>query len=341
MAHAELESAEDWEKAAKSVLSEASWEYISGGEADTIQRNRAAFARWAFRPRVLRDVSSISLDCEAFGRRCAAPLYLSSLAKGRLVSPDGEACFVRAARRLDVAFLAPMVSSLPLEQIAAQGEGLVFQLYLFTDEEESFAALARAIELKASAVVITVDANAPRKGSFHRATTQATGVFPSPKLDWRKLLELRRRMPSDLPWYLKGVQCAEDALQAAAVGVTGIIVSNHGGRACGDAIGSLEALEEVCCALRRAGLEVEVYFDSGLRSGRDVLKALCLGARAVGLGRPYYWAAAVDGDRGIVALVEMLSAELHHAMAQIGAPSLKALGPHFLRPVPAVPAPAL
>ncbi|CAJ1442434.1 unnamed protein product [Effrenium voratum] len=159
--------------------------------------------------------------------------------------------------------------------------------------------------LKASAVVITVDANAPRKGSFHRATTQATGVFPSPKLDWRKLLELRRRMPSDLPWYLKGVQCAEDALQAATVGVTGIIVSNHGGRACGDAIGSLEATcHDVpsrvakCRATQTQSKPVEVYFDSGLRSGRDVLKALCLGARAVGLGRPYYWAAAVDGDRG-------------------------------------------
>jgi len=110
-------------------------------------------------------------------------------------------------------------------------------------------------------------------------------------------------VPPGVPLYLKGVQQAEDALAAARLGVRGIVVSNHGGRCCGGARAALASLEEVSAALREEGLDVELYYDGGVRSGRDALKALCLGARGVGLGRPYYWAASAYGEEGVVALL--------------------------------------
>eukprot|EP00438_Fugacium_kawagutii_P030211 Skav209849 [mRNA] locus=scaffold980:56695:62829:- [translate_table: standard] len=114
--------------------------------------------------------------------------------------------------------------------------------------------LQLALSLGVSALVVTVDANAPRHGALHRATAGATGVFPSPSFDWEKLKEMMKDFPAEVPVYLKGIQSAEDALQAVALGVRGIVVSNHGGRACGNAIGALEALQEVAEALRGAGV---------------------------------------------------------------------------------------
>mmetsp|Transcript_53465 Transcript_53465/g.124528 ORF Transcript_53465/g.124528 Transcript_53465/m.124528 type:complete len:355 (+) Transcript_53465:29-1093(+) len=334
----DLENCADYEREAQKCLPTSSWDYISGGEEDTIQRNVEAFKDFMLRPRILRDVSTVSTECTIFGQRCATPIYLSSLAKGGLVAAAGEATFVKAATRLSTQFIVPSISSVPLKEVwlAAAQPDLAFQFYLLGDEETSMERLQEAVTLGASSIIVTVDANAPRRGALFRSTAGATGVFPSPRLSWARLAELRAGLPPGMPVYLKGVQTAEDALAAASVGVAGIIVSNHGGRVCGDSIAALHALEEVAAALRQAGClssaggRVELYFDSGVRSGRDVLKALCLGAQAVGIGRPYYWAAACHGEDGVVALVEMLTAELQHAMAQSGAAALDMLGPSSL-----------
>jgi len=339
---ADFESCSEYEEEAKRSLSESSWDYIAGGESDTIQRNLDAFKSFALRPRILRDVSRISVDCRIFGKRCATPLYLSSLAKGGLVSSGGEATFVRAAARCGTRFIVPSISSVPLRDVWAASEScdLAFQFYLLGDEVSSIERLQEAISLGASAIVVTVDANAPRKGALFRATAGATGVFPSPRLSWSRLAELKATLPRGMPMYLKGVQTAEDALEAVALDVAGIIVSNHGGRACADSMAALHCLEDVASALRAAAVlgKIELYFDSGVRSGRDALKALCLGATAVGIGRPYYWAAACHGEDGIVALLQMLTSELQHAMAQIGTSTLDVLSPDSLCRV--VPAPS-
>eukprot|EP00931_Biecheleriopsis_adriatica_P050893 TRINITY_DN29493_c0_g1_i1.p1 TRINITY_DN29493_c0_g1~~TRINITY_DN29493_c0_g1_i1.p1 ORF type:complete len:267 (+),score=45.50 TRINITY_DN29493_c0_g1_i1:62-862(+) len=246
--------------------------------------------------------------------------------------------FSKAAAEANSAYLVPSVASLELSDIwsaAAPGQALPFQYYLLGDEAESCERLRQALASGASAVVVTVDANAPRQGSFRQSTAvAAAGVFPSPRLSWAKLAEIRKLIPAHLPLYLKGIQTAEDALLAVSVGVKGLVVSNHGGRCCGSAWPALAALEDVAGALRREGLlapgGVELYFDSGVRSGRDALKALCLGAKGIGLGRPYYWAAACHGQRGIVALLQLLQEELCHAMAQVGAPTLQSLCPAML-----------
>ena len=126
---------EDFERAAQESLPAASWEYIAGGEEDTIGRNREAFGAWLLRPRVLRDVSWVDLGCELFGRRCGTPIYLSSLAKGRLVAKEGEVTFaarlevkerergvvlvaeMRAAERMKSCFIVPTIHSAPLEEV--------------------------------------------------------------------------------------------------------------------------------------------------------------------------------------------------------------------------------
>eukprot|EP00933_Yihiella_yeosuensis_P003696 TRINITY_DN10686_c0_g1_i6.p1 TRINITY_DN10686_c0_g1~~TRINITY_DN10686_c0_g1_i6.p1 ORF type:complete len:368 (+),score=75.48 TRINITY_DN10686_c0_g1_i6:71-1174(+) len=332
----ELRSCADFEAAARRCLPEASWEYISGGEADTIVRNESDFASFLIRPRILVDVSEIDTRCSLFGSPCASPFYLSSVAKGGLVERvEGERAFVRAAAKAGTTYLVPNVSSRPLKDIwtaAAVSQRLPYQAYLLTDEEESFERLKEAIQLGASAVVVTVDANAPRGESFRRSTQASTGVMPSPLLSWSRLAEITDLLPPGMPLYLKGIQTGEDALKAVQLGVKGIIVSNHGGRACADAWSALSALEDVSQTLREHDAldTIEVLFDSGVRSGRDALKALCLGAQGIGLGRPYYWASACYGEEGIVALLRLLAQELHFAMAQAGAPTFSALTPSLL-----------
>jgi len=288
-------------------------------------------------------VSVIDTSCTLFGQACKTPFYLSSVAKGRLVTKEGEKAFARSAAKAKTTYLVPSVSSTPLKDVwgaAAEGQHLPFQFYLLNDEKHSFEALREALALGASAVVVTVDANAPRMGAFRASTAGSTGgLFPSPSLTWRRLAEIRSLLPAHIPLYLKGVQTAEDAVQAAQMGVQGIIVSNHGGRCCGDSSGCLSALEDVSIGLRAAGWlgdgstpsrTLELFYDSGVRSGRDALKALCLGAQGIGLGRPYYWAAACNGEDGIVFLLDMLTAELQHAMAQAGANTLGMLQPSLL-----------
>ena len=148
----------------------------------------------------------------------------------------GLACSLCCHALSESRFIVPSISSVPLRDVWAASEScdLAFQFYLLGDEASSIERLHEAIALGASAIVVTVDANAPRKGALFRATAGATGVFPSPRLSWSRLAELKAMLPRGMPMYLKGVQTAEDALKAVAADVAGIIVSNHGGRVCGD-----------------------------------------------------------------------------------------------------------
>lgn len=332
----EVQSLAAFAPLAKLKLPKPSWEYISGGEADTMERNEAAFGSFCIRPRILTDVTTITTKCNLLGRPCSAPLYLSSIAKGGMVSgTEGEAAFVRASVRAEIPFIVPSLSSAPYEKVwaaAPPGQSLPFQFYMLGDEGDSIERLQEALRRGVNAVVVTVDANAPRSGAFRAVTGSLAGAFPSTALTWERLADVKKLLPVDMPLYLKGVQTAEDALTAARIGVQGMIVSNHGGRCCGDARSSLAALEEVAGALREEGLldTLELLFDGGVRTGRDVLKALCLGANGVGIGRPYYWACGSYGEDGIVAMVDVLSAELRHAMSQAGRPTLESLCPEVL-----------
>lgn len=330
-----IQACSDFEQVARTVTPAYAWDYIEGGEKDTISLNEAAFETLLIRPHVLADVSSIDLRCSVLGSPCQAPLYLTSIAKGGLVSQEGEHAFVRAAHRFGVPYIVPTISTTPHEDIfgaAALGQGLPYQFYLLGDNEDSIVKLKTAMRCGCTAVVITVDNNAPRKGALFASTQATSNVFPDPTFTWGRLEEVMALLPPGLPVYFKGIQTAEDAIRAVQKGARGIVVSNHGGRACGGCRSALASLEEVTACLRAKRLlgTIEILFDGGVRCGLDVFKALCLGATGVGVGRPYYWASAAFGEDGVVAALGLLSSELRHTMAQAGAPKLAGLSPLML-----------
>ena len=190
----EVGSCEEFEEAARLSLGEVARDYIFGGEADTIEHNRGHFASLQLRPRVLMDVSAVDTSCSLFGAPCRVPFYLSSVAQGKLVSSSGEATFVRAAAKGSAAYIVPFFSSVSYDEVwgaAAPGQRLPFQLYLVADEPETFRRLRLALDHGASAVVVTVDANAPRQGAFANSTMSTVGAFPSPKLTWARLEDRR------------------------------------------------------------------------------------------------------------------------------------------------------
>src|SRR6476469_2697227 len=157
------------------------------------------------------------------------------------------------------------------------------------------------------------------------ATGHFLGVQANPALSWDDLGWLRAQ--TELPIVIKGIQHPDDAREAAQRGIDGIVVSNHGGRQIDGAVGSLDALPAIAEAV---GGELAVLFDSGVRSGSDVLKALALGADAVCLGRPYLWGLALDGQAGVETVLKMVLAELDLTMALCGLTRPEEIGPGLL-----------
>ncbi len=331
------------EAAAARVLPAAVWAYVQAGAGaeDAMRANHDAFRRRTLRPRALTDVRSLDLSSRMLEDRLAAPLFVCPMARQGLVHPDAELATHRAASDAGVLSVVSTLSTRSLEEIAAsspQGPRW-FQLYLQPDFVASRNLVERAERAGYSALVLTVDmpvlgsrdqllehdfvldADAPvgngapvlapsrppvgERGHFHlRSDAGAT---------WDVLDDLQSI--TRLPVVVKGLLTGEDARRAENHGARAIIVSNHGGRQLNGAPAALEALPEV---VRAVGSEVEVYFDSGIRRATDVLIALALGARAVGLGRPVLWALAVGGEAGVRRFFQLLTTELATEMALTG-----------------------
>jgi lactate 2-monooxygenase len=289
-----------------------------------------------------------------------APLMLAPIGVQKILHEDGELATARAAATVGTPMIASTASHFTLEEIAeASGEApRWFQLYWAADRGlvESF--LGRAERAGYGAIVLTVDtfipgwkprdlqqawlpflngmgvANYFQDPVFREAlevspeedqgaaTGHFLGVQANPALSWDDLAWLRERTP--LPILVKGIQHPEDAREAARRGVDGIVVSNHGGRQVDGAIASLDALPAIAEAV---GGELAVLFDSGVRGGADVLKALALGADAVCLGRPYVWGLALEGQSGVEAVLRMVLAELDLTMALCGLTRPEEIGP--------------
>jgi lactate 2-monooxygenase len=322
----------------------------AGGE-DTIRANVEAFRRHRIVPRMLRDVAERDLSTRVLGTAMPAPLLLAPIGVQKVLHPDGELATARAAAALGVPMVASTASHFTLEQIAGAGGEAPrwFQLYWPNDPELLRSFVGRAERAGYEAIVVTVDAFIPgwkprdlqqawlpflegsgnanymqdpvfRAGlqrtpeeDLGAATGRYLGVLSNPSLSWDDLGSLREL--TSLPILLKGIQHVEDAREAARRGLDGIVVSNHGGRQVDGAIASLEALPAIAAAV---GGELAVLFDSGVRGGADVLKALALGADAVLLGRPYLWGLALDGQAGVETVLKMVLAELDLTMALCG-----------------------
>jgi 4-hydroxymandelate oxidase len=345
-----LLSVRDAEEAAARALPRDVRDFVAGGsEAEvTLAANRAALDAVFLTPRVLAGVTACDTGCTLVGCRSSLPIAIAPMAYQRLIHPEGETGLARAAREAGIPYALSMMSSSPLEDVAAVGGSLWFQLYLLRDRGQVADVIGRAEEAGYRALMLTVDV--PRAGRRlrdmrngfalppsvtaanlrddaarldHRPTVGSSGmaihtnqVF-EPALSWADLAWLRER--SRLPLVLKGVLHPADARRAAESGVSAVVVSNHGGRQLDGAVASITALPGVCEAVDG---RCEVLLDSGIRGGTDVLKALSLGAGGVLLGRPALWGLASGGARGAAQVLSLLAEELTDAMALAGCPDV-------------------
>ncbi|MBA3865634.1 MAG: alpha-hydroxy-acid oxidizing protein [Solirubrobacterales bacterium] len=358
----------DLEARARAAMDQRAANYVwagAGSEA-TIRANAEAFGRRRIVPRMLRDVATRDLSTEVLGTAMAAPLMLAPIGVQVVVHEEGELASARAAAALGVPMIASSASHFSLEQIAAAGGAEAprwFQLYWANDSELVASFVGRAERAGYEAIVVTVDTFVPgwkprdlqqawlpflngmgvanyfedpvfRAGlektpaeDQGAATGHFLGVQANPSLNWDDLAALREM--TSLPILLKGIQHADDAREAAQRGIDGLVVSNHGGRQVDGAVASLDALAPIAAAV---GDELAILFDSGVRGGADVLKALALGADAVCLGRPYIWGLALEGQAGVETVLKMVLAELDLTMALCGLTRPAEIGPELLAP---------
>ncbi len=342
--------------------------YVAGGagSGDTVLANREAFGRWRIVPRMLTGATTRDLSTTVLGTPMPAPVLLAPIGVQSIVHPDGELATARAAAALGVPMILSTAASHSMEEVAeAGGAGpRWYQLYWPNEPEVCASLLQRAKAAGYSTLVVTLDtwtlAWRPRDLDqaylpFLRATGVANaftdpvflaGLAKSPEEDqamavlrwvgmftgtdkrWDQLPFLREHW--DGPIVLKGVQHVDDARRAADEGMDGVVVSNHGGRQVDGAIAALDALPEIVSAV---GDRLSVLFDSGVRTGADVLKALALGARAVLLGRPYAYGLALGGEAGVRHVVRGVLADFDLTLGLSGHRTPGDLSPDSLRRV--------
>jgi lactate 2-monooxygenase len=365
-------SLEELEREACSVLNQSAYDYVAGGAGseDTMRANLAAFREHRLIPRFLRDVSRRDLGVELLGTRLPTPILLAPIGVLGILHKDAELAVARAAVSTGVPMILSTVSSTPMERVAeAMGDApRWFQLYWPRSDELAASLVQRAERAGFGAIVVTVDTYllAWRERDIHNAYLpffrgdglanyfsdpvfrQAVGgdplaspartfeyfaqVFSDPSRTWADLEKLRQY--TRLPILIKGVLHPDDAIRAVDHGAAGVIVSNHGGRQLDGAIAALDALPTVADAV---GHKTTVLFDSGIRRGSDVLKAIALGARAVLLGRPYAYGLAVAGEHGVRDVLANLIADLDLALGLTGRASLGELGREMLVPPGPIP----
>ncbi len=365
-------SVEELEVEARSVLNFEAFDYLAGGAGseDTLRANLEAFHRWRLVPLYLRDVSSRDLGVEVLGRRIPAPVLLAPIGVMSAFHREAELAVAHAAGPLGVPMIVSTVSSTPMEQVAeAMGDApRWFQLYWPRSDELAASFVGRAERAGFAAIVVTVDTYllSWRERDIRNAYLpflrgqglanyfsdpvfqQAVGgdprtdpvrtfdhfarVFSDPSRTWPDLERLRKA--TRLPILVKGILHPDDARKALDHGASGVIVSNHGGRQLDGAIAALDALPTVVEAV---GDRTTVLFDSGIRRGSDILKAMALGARSVLLGRPYVYGLAVAGEHGVRDVLVNLIADLDLALGLTGCASFAELGRDRLIQAPASP----
>ncbi len=320
------------------------WDHLMGGSDSemTLRRNRAGLDALALRQRVLVDVRQIDMSTSLLGQSMNIPVFPAPVG-GFLskVHHEGGPAVARAAvSRGTTAFIATAAKpSLEAAQAAVERK-LVFQLYVRGDRGWIEGVLDRVKAAGYAALCVTVDRNyygrrerdiisgLPVKEGFGDQSYQAS-------LNWKDLVWMKERV--GLPLIAKGVATAEDAELAVEHGADVVYVSNHGGRQLDHAQGSIEVLEEV---VRAVAGRAEVLADGGVMRGTDVVKMLCLGARAVGVGKLLGLALSAGGETGVARMLELMEVEIRHALGLMGVTSLKQLGPHWLREVPVLGTPS-
>lgn len=336
----------DFEYVARHVMEKTAWAYYSLGCDDeiTLRENHLAYQRIYFKPRVLRNVTNIDLSCVMGGTKVAAPFYVTATALGKLGHPDGEKVLTRLAAKQNIIQMIPTLALCLFDEIVDEktdSQTQWLQLYVNQDREVCKEIIQHAEKRGIKGLFITVDA--PQLGRREKdmrlkniedlshvqgddadadrtqGAARAISSFIDTGLQWSDLPWFRS--VTKMPIYLKGVQCVEDALLAVDAGVDGIVISNHGGRQLETAPPPIQVLAELMPLLKERGItkdKFEVYIDGGVRRAGDILKAICLGASGVGIGRPFLYAMLTYGDDGVVKAMQILKDEMIMNMRLLG-----------------------
>ena len=337
----------DLEPLAQQKLPREIWDYLACGAGDqqTIAENIEAWQRPWLAPKAFAGLDDVDTSVQLLGRDLTHPILFAPTALHTSYHPDGEAATMRGAARTGTTYVQSTLSGVPLDVLGGIGQEVGahwwFQTYLHRDRGFTRELVERALAAGAEAVVLTVDS--PALGARDDDRRNGWGQMPddgiriheriwNPYLDssiaWSDL-EWLVDLVGDVPVVVKGVLRADDAVASVDHGAAAVIVSNHGARNLDTIVPSAVALPPVVDAI---GGRAPVLVDGGIRRGTDVLRALCRGADAVLVGRPYVWGLATHGEAGVAHVAEILRAELAMAMALVGAATTRELRPDLLWP---------
>src|SRR3954467_5995128 len=350
----------DFEPVARKNVPPAHFGYMASGIDDevTLRANRDGFLKFQLRPRRLVDVSKVDTSTEILGVRYANPIIVAPIGGQRSFHPEGEIGGARGAKPGNHLMILSTATTSSVEEVtAARGAPVWYQLYATNKWDVAKAFVTRAEKAGCPVVAVTVDRSGGRNqetlfrrqrtdsrdcNSCHDRSSLAANLRRRSMYEGVDLDGLRHTQSSSMTWdflkrlrdttkmkiVLKGILAHEDATLALQNGMDGIIVSNHGARSEDSGRSTIDALPEIVAAVKG---RMPVLVDSGFRRGTDIAKALCMGAQAVCIGRPYIWGLGAFGQPGVERVLELLRIELHAIMQQLGAPTLKQLVPAMVR----------
>lgn len=346
---------------ARQNLNRNHWDYLVGGadSESSLRRNRYGLDSLAYRPRILNDVSEVAADTTLLGTPLRIPVVLPPIGSLQVFDSGGGSSAAEAARDFGILQILSSVCLPDFEAVAAAVPGpRVYQLYLVGDLAWMDDVITRAVEAGYTGFCLTADTQTysrrerdilkrfvppsgsrvggPSREAADATVSQASDFSYQSRMTWDTVAHIKERF--DIPLVVKGVAAAEDAARCVELGVDVVYVSNHGGRQLDHTRACVDALPEVVEAV--AG-RVPVLVDGGFMRGADVVKALCLGATAVGTGRLEALALAAGGPAALVRALEILEHEIRTTMALLGAPSLEALHPGLLTRVTPVDPPGV
>src|SRR3954454_8240125 len=350
----------DFEPVARKNIPPAHFGYMASGIDDevTLRANREDFVKLQLRPRRLVDVSKVDMSVDILGTRYPSPIIVAPIGGQKSFHADGEVGVARAARQGNHLMILSTATTSGVEEVTkARGAPLWYQLYATNKWEVARSMVQRAEKAGCLAVAVTVDrsggrnqetlfrlmktdsrncdschdrsslsANMRRRSMYEGLDLDGLTHTQSSAMTWDFLKRLRDTTKMKI--VLKGILAHEDATLAVENGMDGIIVSNHGSRSEDSGRSTIDALPEIVAAVKG---RMPVLVDSGFRRGTDIAKALCLGAQAVCVGRPYIWGLGAFGQPGVERVLEIMRIELFAIMQQLGAPSIKQLTPAMVR----------
>jgi len=334
--------------------------YMASGIDDevTLRANREGFLKFQLRPRRLVDVSKIDMSTDILGVKYPSPIVVAPVGGHRMFHPEGEIATAKGAKAGNHLQILSTATTTGVEEVTeARGAPVWYQLYASNSWDVAKALVMRAEKAGCPVAAVTIDrsggrnqetlarlrqtdardcsachdrsslaANQARRSMYQGIDLSALKDTQSSAMTWDFIKRLRDTTKMKI--VLKGILAYEDAVLAADAGIDGIIVSNHGGRSEDSGRSSIDALPEIVEAVKG---RMPILVDSGFRRGTDIVKALCMGATAVCVGRPYIWGLGAFGQPGVERVLELMRDELYGAMQQVGAPTIKHLVPAMVR----------